>query len=42
MAAFGIDLTNVSSITIGVGTRNAPSPTGGAGTLYFDNIRLVP
>ncbi|KPK41728.1 MAG: hypothetical protein AMJ65_08895 [Phycisphaerae bacterium SG8_4] len=40
LAAFGIDLTNVNSITIGIGTRNAPSPTGGAGTMYFDDIRL--
>jgi len=42
LAAFGVDLTNISSITIGVGTKNAPSPTGGTGTLYFDDIRLVP
>ena len=41
LAAFGVDLTNVNSITIGVGTKNAPSPTGGTGTLYFDDIRLV-
>jgi hypothetical protein len=42
LAAFGIDLTNVNTITIGVGTKNSPSPAGGAGTLYFDDIRLVP
>ena len=42
LAAFGVDLTNVTSITIGVGTKNAPSPTGGTGTLYLDDIRLVP
>jgi len=42
LAAFGVDLTNVSSVTIGVGTKNAPSPTGGTGTLYVDDIRLVP
>jgi len=42
LAAFGVDLTNVSSIAIGVGTKNAPSPTGGTGTLYVDDIRLVP
>ncbi|MBL7188148.1 MAG: hypothetical protein ISS70_17635 [Phycisphaerae bacterium] len=41
LAAFGVDLTNVSSITIGVGTKNSPAPGGGAGTLYFDDIRLV-
>jgi len=40
LATFGIDLTNVNSVTIGVGTQNAPAPTGGTGTLYFDDIRL--
>ncbi|MHC4431418.1 MAG: LamG domain-containing protein [Planctomycetota bacterium] len=40
LAAFGVDLTNVNSITIGVGTKNAPVPDGGTGTLYFDDIRL--
>jgi hypothetical protein len=37
---FGIDLTNVSSITIGVGTQNSPA-AGGAGTMYFDDILLI-
>jgi len=41
LAAFGINLTNVNSITIGVGTQNAPAPTGSTGTLYFDDIRLI-
>ncbi|UCF17857.1 MAG: LamG domain-containing protein, partial [Phycisphaerales bacterium] len=41
LSAFGIDLTNVQSISIGVGTRNAPSPAGGTGTVYFDDIRLI-
>jgi hypothetical protein len=41
LAAFGVDLTNVDSITIGVGTKNAPAPGGGTGTLYFDDIRLI-
>ena len=41
LAAFGVDLTNVNSITIGVGTKNAPAPGGGTGTLYFDDIRLI-
>jgi hypothetical protein len=41
LAAFGIDLTNVQSISIGIGTRNAPSPAGGAGTVYFDDISLI-
>jgi len=42
LAEFGVDLTNVSSITIGIGTKNAPSSSGGSGTVYFDDIRLVP
>jgi hypothetical protein len=42
LAAFGVDLTNVNSISIGVGTKNVPSPAGGTGILYFDDIRLVP
>ncbi|MBL7189782.1 MAG: LamG domain-containing protein [Phycisphaerae bacterium] len=41
LAAFGVNLSNVNSITIGVGTKNAPAPDGGTGTLYFDDIRLV-
>ena len=41
LAAFGVDLTNVNSITVGVGTKNAPAPGGGTGSLYFDDIRLV-
>jgi len=40
LAAFGVDLTNVNTITIGAGTKNDPSPGGGTGTLYFDDIRL--
>ncbi len=39
---FGIDLTNVNTITIGIGTKNPGGPgPGGAGTMYFDDIRLV-
>jgi hypothetical protein len=41
LTAFGVDLTNVNSITIGVGTKNAPAAGGGTGTLYFDDIRLI-
>jgi len=39
---FGVDLTNVNTITIGIGTKNpgAPGPGGGQGTMYFDDIRL--
>jgi len=36
----GVDLTNVSAITVGVGTRNSPA-AGGQGTMYFDDIRLL-
>jgi len=36
-----VNLSNVNSVTIGVGTKNAPAPDGGTGTLYFDDIRLI-
>jgi hypothetical protein len=35
----GVNLANVSSITIGFGTKNTPA-AGGAGIVYFDDIRL--
>jgi len=38
-ASQGVALTNVSTIAIGFGTKNAPA-AGGAGTMYFDDIRL--
>ena len=41
LAVFGVDLANVSTITVGVGTKNAPAAGGGQGTLYFDDIKLV-
>ena len=37
----GVDLTNVNSIAIGIGTKGSPA-AGGTGTMYFDDIRLVP
>jgi hypothetical protein len=37
----GVNLSNVSSITLGVGNRANPT-AGGAGMLYFDDIRLHP
>ncbi|MHC4389499.1 MAG: hypothetical protein ACYSX1_12960, partial [Planctomycetota bacterium] len=40
LAAFGVDLTNVNSITIGIGTRNSPA-AGGQGTMHFDDIMLL-
>ncbi len=41
LAAFGVNLTNVNTIAIGVGTKNVPNAGGGQGTLYFDDIRLI-
>jgi hypothetical protein len=35
----GVNLTNVNTITIGVGTKGTPA-AGGTGKMYFDNIRL--
>ncbi len=35
----GVDLTNVNSITMGLGDKNNPV-AGGAGMMYFDDIRL--
>jgi len=37
----GTDLSNVPSIILGLGTRNAPLPGGGTGTVQFDDIRLI-
>jgi hypothetical protein len=36
----GVDLSNVNTITIGIGTKNSPA-AGGSGTMYFDDIRLI-
>jgi len=36
----GVVLTNVNTIAIGFGTKNSPA-AGGAGTMYFDDIRLI-
>ena len=41
LAAFGVNLTNVNTITIGVGTKNVPNASGGQGTLDVDDIRLI-
>ena len=41
LAAFGTDLTNVSTITVGVGTKGVAG-TAGAGTMFFDDFRLIP
>jgi hypothetical protein len=37
----GVDLTNVNSLTLGLGRRTNPIP-GGSGMMYFDDIRLYP
>ncbi len=39
-AALGVNLTNVTSITIGFGTRGNTTVAGGKGQMYFDDIRL--
>jgi len=36
----GIDLTDVDKITIGIGTQGNVTTSGGAGKMYFDDIRL--
>jgi hypothetical protein len=35
----GVNLANVNSITLGLGNRSNPV-AGGAGMMYFDDIRL--
>ena len=37
--SFGVNLTNVNTITLGFGNRNNPV-AGGAGMMFFDDIRL--
>jgi len=37
----GVNLSNITSITLGLGNRANPT-AGGAGMLYFDDIRLYP
>ena len=37
----GVNLANVTSITLGVGSRSNPV-AGGSGMLFFDDIRLYP
>jgi hypothetical protein len=38
--ALGVNLTNVTSITIGFGTRGNATVAGGTGQMYIDDIRL--
>jgi len=35
----GVNLANVNTITIGIGTKGSPA-AGGTGTMYFDDMRL--
>jgi hypothetical protein len=35
----GVTLTNVNTITLGLGTKGSPA-AGGTGKMYFDDIRL--
>jgi len=41
LQAFGINLANVNTISLGLGNKNNPQ-AGGSGTMYFDDIRLYP
>ncbi len=41
LQAFGVNLANVNTITLGLGNKNSPL-AGGSGTMYFDDIRLYP
>jgi len=36
----GVNLANVNTISIGIGTKGSPA-AGGTGTVYFDDIRLI-
>ncbi|MFB0552754.1 MAG: LamG-like jellyroll fold domain-containing protein [Phycisphaerae bacterium] len=41
LQAFGVNLANVNTISLGLGNKNNPI-AGGSGTMYFDDIRLYP
>ena len=38
----GVNLSDVDSIAIGLGTKSGMTSPGGSGTVYFDDIRLYP
>ena len=38
----GVNLTNVDTMAIGLGTTASVAAPGGSGTMYFDDIRLYP
>jgi hypothetical protein len=42
LASFGVDLLNITEISIGFGNESNKSVPGGSGIVYFDNIRLYP
>ena len=42
LADFGINLNNVTSLSIGFGDETNTTTPGGAGIVYFDDIRLYP
>jgi len=39
-ASLGVNLANVTSVTIGFGTRGNTTVTGGTGQMYIDDVRL--
>jgi hypothetical protein len=39
-AGQGLNLTDVDSIAIGLGTKSGVAASGGSGTVYIDDIRL--
>jgi hypothetical protein len=41
LADQGIDLTNVDSIAIGLGTQGNTTIPGGSGKMFIDDIRLI-
>jgi len=41
LQAFGVNLANVNTISLGLGNKNNPV-AGGSGTMFFDDIRLYP
>ena len=40
LADQGVDLTDVDTLTIGLGTKDTMTTSGGSGTVYFDDIAL--
>lgn len=40
LSDLGINLTNVDTISVGLGTKGAMTTPGGTGTVYFDDIAL--